>query len=185
MKPLIMLLCAVLLLTGCASDGVQLQNAMTLRAQLQQQEAAFDALITADYGDKTHSFTVSCAAHTDGSLAFTVQAPDAIAGISGTVSATGAALKFDQQALAFPVLADGQVTPVCGPWILINTLRSGYLTSSGREGEYLRLAIDDSYQDDALHLDIWLDENNLPARGEILWQGRRVLSIAVTNFRFL
>jgi hypothetical protein len=44
---------------------------------------------------------------------------------------------------------------------------------------------DGSYQDDALHLDIWLDENDSPQRGEILWQGRGILSVSVTNFVFV
>ncbi len=38
----------------------------------------------------------------------------------------------------------------------MKTLRSGYITSAGMDGGRLRLTIDDSYEDDALHLDIWL-----------------------------
>ncbi len=181
----VIVLVVMVLLCGCSPQDSLMDSAMALRARLQQQEAEFDALITADYGDKLHSFTVACRLHTDGSVDFAVQAPDVIAGISGSVSGSGGALKFEEQALTFPLLADGQVTPVSGPWIFMNTLRSGYMTSAGREGEYLRLAVDDSYQDDALHMDIWLDGGNIPARGEILWQGRRILSVTVTNFRFL
>ena len=87
--------------------------------------------------------------------------------------------------MAFPLLAEGQVSPVSAPWLLMKTLRSGYLTSCGTEDGTLRLSIDDSYEDDALHLDIWLNEEELPKHGEILWQGRRILSVAVENFRFL
>ena len=83
------------------------------------------------------------------------------------------------------MLADGQVSPVSGPWILMKTLRSGYLTSCGMEAGCIRVAIDDSYADDALHLDIWLDEKDLPKRGEILWKGRRILSLDIENFVFL
>ena len=118
-------------------------------------------------------------------MTFTVQQPEAIAGITGTVSATGGKLTFDKEALAFEWMADGQITPVAAPWVLMHTLRSGYLTSCGREGEILRMAIDDSYADDALHLDIWLDEQDLPKYAEILWQGRRILSIKVKNFQFV
>ena len=83
------------------------------------------------------------------------------------------------------MLADGQLTPVAAPWVLTKTLRSGYLTSCGADGEYLRLAIDDSYEEDALHLDIWLGSEDLPVRGEVLWQGRRILSLQIKNFTFL
>ncbi len=185
MKTIAILLCIMLLLSGCSSQDGDIDSAMALRSQLQRQEASFDALITADYGDTLHSFTTSCTVHTDGSLDFTVRSPEAIAGIAGTLSGSGGALKFEDQALAFPMLADGQISPVSAPWVFMNTLKSGYLTSAGREGEYLRLAIDDSYRDDALHMDIWLDSDGNPVRGEILWQGRRILSVAVTNFHFL
>lgn len=157
---------------------------MALRTKLLAGSVAFDAAITADYGDKTYTFAANCIVDTQGSLTFTVKEPESIAGITGTISANGGKLTFDEHALAFQMLADGQVTPVTGPWILMNTLRSGYLTSCGTEGQRIRLSIDDSYKDDALHLDIWLDADDLPERGEILWQGRRVLSISVSNFQF-
>ena len=77
------------------------------------------------------------------------------------------------------------VSPVSGPWLLMKTLRSGYLTSCGVEDGCLRIAIDDSYEDDALHLDVWLDESDCPKRGEILWKGRRILTVEIENFVFL
>lgn len=185
MKRFLCIFCFLVLLTGCAGSDDSMDRAMALRAKLLAQSAAFDAVITADYGDKTYSFGASCSVDTQGALTFTVAEPQTIAGITGSISATGGKLTFNDQALAFELLADGQVTPVSGPWILMNTLRSGYLTSCGLEDSRIRLAIDDSYEDDALHLDIWLDENDLPARGEILWQGRRILSIEVKNFKFV
>jgi len=87
--------------------------------------------------------------------------------------------------VAFDLLADGQLSPVSAPWIFMKALHSGYLTSCGKEGDLLRLAVDDSYADDALHLDIWLGSDDLPIRAEILWQGRRLLSMDVTNFTFV
>ena len=92
-------------------------------------------------------------------------------------------LTFDDVALHFPLLADNQVTPVSAPWLLLKTLRSGCLTSGGTSGELIRLSIDDSYDDDALHLDIWLDSQNLPVKAEILFRERKVLSLDVTNFK--
>jgi len=162
-----------------------MDRAMALRSKLLLQGAEFDAQITADYGDKMYTFSVSCIVDPQGKLYFTVNEPQSIAGIEGTLSSEGGKLTFLDQALAFPELADGQITPVCAPWVLMNTLRSGYLTSCAKEGEGLRLSIDDSYKDDALHLDIWLDGQDAPVRGEILWQGRRILSMEVKNFRFV
>lgn len=185
MKRIIAAVCLLILLAGCSGKQEEMDRAMALRSKLLAQGAAFDAEITADYGKELYTFSMSCQMDTQGKLTFSVTAPESIRGIGGEISAAGGALAFDEEALSFPLLADGQVTPVSAPWVLMHTLRSGYLTSCGSEGDTLRIAIDDSYEDDALHLDIWLDSDDLPARGEILWQGRRILSVVVKNFRFV
>lgn len=162
-----------------------MNRAMALRSKILSSGAEFETQIIADFGKETYTFTVQCACDKQGNLKFTVKSPETIAGISGTMDAGGGALTFDGQALSFPLLADGQVTPVSAPWVLMRTLRSGYLTSCASEGGTLRLSIDDSYEKDALHLDIWLTENDMPRQAEVFWQGRRVLSMTVTNFRFV
>ncbi len=185
MKRIAILLCVLLLLTGCSGKNQEMDTALSLRSKLLAKAVSFDAQITADYGDKTYTFTMNCKADAQGNLTFTVIEPELIRGITGTVSATGGKLKFDDVALAFDLMADGQFSPVSGPWILMKTLRSGYLTSCNREGDALRISIDDSYNDDALHLDIWLNAEDIPIRGEIMWQGRRLLTIGVKNFTFV
>jgi len=176
----------VLLLAGCSGADLKLDRAMALREKLLAAAGcSFDAVVTADYGNLSYTFSMQCSTDDQGNLRFSVVKPETISGISGKVSATGGKLTFDDKVLAFDLMADGLVTPVSAPWVLIKTLRSGYLTSCGQEGEYLRLSIDDSYADDALHLDIWLGEGDLPVRGDILWKGRRLLSIQVENFTFL
>ena len=185
MKRILPLLLTVLLLCGCNGADDEMDRAMTLRSKMLARGVSFETVITADYGDKLHSFSVSCVADEQGNLTFTVLQPEVIAGITGKITAAGGKLTFDDAALSFPLLADGQLTPVAAPWVLIRTLHSGYLTSCGGDGEYLRLAIDDSYEEDALHLDIWLGSEDLPVRGEVLWQGRRILSLEIKNFTFL
>lgn len=156
---------------------------MNLRAQMIAKTVSFDARILADYGDETYEFAMECSVSTDGELRFTVKEPQSIAGIEGTVSANGGKLTFDDTALAFELMADGQINPVSAPWVLVRTLRGGYLTSCCEEGELLRVTIDDSYEDDALHLEIWLDGEDRPKEAEIYWQGRRLLSVSISNFR--
>ena len=94
----------------------------------------------------------------------------------------GGELTFDGTALSFPLMADGQVTPVSAPWLFVKTLRAGFLSSAGMDGEHLRLCMDDSYRDDALHLDIWLNGEDVPAKAEILYGGRKILSMEVISF---
>ena len=84
--------------------------------------------------------------------------------------------------LEFPGLADGQLPPVSGPWVLLNTLRSGYITSCAQGEGYLQITLEDRFRDEDLTMDIWLDGENCPIRGEIGWDGRRVLTMEITDF---
>lgn len=176
--------CLVLLFTGCSSENSELDRGMALRSKLLSADSiSFDAEITADYGDKIHSFSMECRADSLGNLNFAVTAPETISGITGTVTQEGGKLTFDETALHFDLMADETLSPVSAPWVMMKTLRSGYLKSAGMEEESLRLTIDDSYEDDALQLDIWLDGNDLPLLAEILQDGRRILSLRVSNFQ--
>lgn len=185
MKRIAILLLVMVLLYGCTGDSGQMDRAMALRGKIQQKEVTFDAAITADYGNKIHTFAMQCHGDIQGNLKFTVKEPESIAGISGTVAKGSGKLTFDDKILAFDILADDLISPVSGPWVLLETLRSGYLTSCSEEGDMLRVAIDDSYEENALHLEVWLDSEDIPQRCEIYWQGRRLLSMDVKNFTFL
>ena len=185
MKRIFAILCLAVILSGCSGNNDELDKAMTLRAKMIAAEISFDAKVTADYGDKSYTFTLECKADTQGDMTFAVKDPASIAGIQGKISVTGGKLIFDDTALAFELMADGQISPISAPWLLIKTLRSGYLTSCCREGELLRLSIDDSYEDDALHLDIWLAGDDTPTTAEIYWQGRRLLTVQVENFHIM
>lgn len=174
----------MLFLVGCTGKRSEIDRAMTLRADLLGSLGySFDTEIIADYGDKLYSFAMSCVGDNDGNVEFTVTRPETLAGITGNISAQGGALTFDEAALSFPLLADDQVTPVSGPWILVKTLLGGYLTDCVLEEELLHLEIDDSYEADALHLDIWLDGQNHPVQTEISYDGRRILTMNVSNFK--
>ena len=116
-------------------------------------------------------------------MQFTVLQPESIAGITGNISSGEGKLTFDDVALQFPLLADGQITPISGPWILMKTLLGGYLTAVSEEEDLLHLTINDSYEEDALQMEIWLNEENAPVCAEILYDGRRIVTMNVENFQ--
>lgn len=185
MKRLALALVCVALLTGCSGQTADLDRAMALRAKLMaSQGCAFDAVITADYGNQTQSFTVACQSDSQGNLTFTVREPQTIAGISGKVSAEGGALTFDEQVLAFELLAQGQVSPVSAPWLLVRTLLGGNVKSCTQEDGLLRLSVEDGYQEDALRMEIWLEEDS-PKFAEVVWQNRRIVTLEIENFRIV
>lgn len=183
MKCFGVLLVILISLTGCSDSSKEIKRGMALRTKLLQAESVqFDADITADYGDQLYFFSIACQGNSQGDVTFTVTAPESISGITGNISNEGGKLTFDDVALQFDLMADDQLSPVSAPWILMKTLRSGYLTSAGMEEALLRLTIDDDYEDDALQLDIWLDEQDLPQQAEIVYDGRRILSLDVKKF---
>lgn len=186
MKRILMVFIAILFLFGCSNAKSSVEPGLKLREKLLSGNGCkFTAVITADYGDVTQTFSMDCAADADGNIDFTVLEPEAISGITGKISNEGGRLTFDDHALAFSLLADGQIAPVSSPWIVLKTLRSGYIRACETKKEGAHLIIDDSYEDDALQLDIYLSSDHIPVQADILWRGKRYLSVAVKNFQFL
>ena len=177
---------ALVILTGCTGKRAEMDRIMTLRAKLLGSEGCtFTAQITADYGDALHEFTLFCEGNNDGDLGFRVVAPDTIAGITGRFLGSEGFLTFDDVALSFPLLADEQITPVSGPWILLKTMLGGYLTACTMEEDLLHLTINDSYEEDALQMEIWLNPEDAPIQAEIIYEGRRIVTMQIENFQIL
>ena len=183
MKKIAAVFLSLVLLTGCTGKRDELDRAMKLRANLLGcRGCSFDVTVTAEYGDSYYTFVMNCQATGRGDLQFTVLQPESIAGITGEISSGEGKLTFDDVALHFPLLADDQVTPVSGPWILMKTLLGGYLTAANEEDDLLHLTIHDSYEEDALQMEIWLDGEDEPVNAEILYDGRRIVTMTVENF---
>lgn len=173
-----------LLLCGCSGEK-EMEEALALRSRMVSSGCSFRCEITADYIDYVEEFTLECIADMEGNVRFTVAEPESIQGVCGTVDGKEGTLDFEDMVLGFPLLADERLSPVMAPWILISTLRSGYITACVREEDGLHLTIDDSYDDDALTLEIYLDETGTVEDCEIGWRGRRVLSVEVEDFAYL
>ena len=184
MKRLIAVFLMLFVLCGCSSNSA-LDSAMKLREKLLNGNGCeFQAIITADYGDKLYSFSVACKADTAGRVDFTVLKPESIQGISGYISADGGNLTFDDEVLSFAMIADGQITPVSAPWLFIRTLQGGYIKGCATTEEGMHLQIDDSYLEDAMQVDVFTDSSIIPTRTEFLWRGRRILSMDIECFTF-
>jgi len=185
MKRIAGILLIVCCLAGCANKNTQPDAAMELRKRLlEAQTCSFDATVTADYGDSLYEFTLSCEADNAGTLKFTVVSPESISGITGEISESSAALTFNDTVLAFPLLADGQMSPVAAPWVFLKALRGGYLSGCGKTDDGFLISVDDSYEEDPLHLEVYTDIQVTPVTAEIYWQQQCVLTMRIQNFRF-
>ena len=184
MKRIFLVFVLCLLLTGCGRSKAD--TGLQVREQLQSSKGcSFRTVITADYTDVLYEFELDCSADAMGNLTFEVIAPESIAGISGFIKEEAGAITFDDEVLAFDLMADDQITPISAPWILVNTLRSGFLRGSTDTDEGTVLLIDDSYEERAMRLQVWLNDENIPIASDIIWDGRRILSLIVSDFTYL
>lgn len=180
MKRLLPLL--LVFLMGCSSRDPAMEAALELRSRcLGAQKIQFRTQISADYITHIESFNLECVQNTDGSMAFQVLGPADIEGIRGTVSEDEGTVEFDETVLAFPLMAEGRLSPLSGPWVLMQAIRSGNILAVGQEGALIHLTINDSYGDNALSVDLWL-ENGSVCAAEIAWEGRRCLTMTVEEF---
>ena len=184
MKKLALYFLMLFLLTGCEQKAPELQKAMDLRQKLLSADGcSFVCDITADYGDSVHKFSADCKGDSLGNVRFTVTAPESISGIHGLISDRGGEILFDETALEFGLLTDRQLSPVSAPWMFLKTLRGGYLMNGGKEENLIHIGARDSYEEDALLVDFWMEPEGRPKRAEILFRGRKILTLEIQNFR--
>ncbi len=185
MRRILSLLCVVFLLGGCGKKDTLPDKIMSFRQRLLNGGCVFDTEITADYGDRTYTFAMNCKMEKDGSVVFTVTAPESIAGITGVMSEMSGGLTFDDQVLAFEMLADGQITPVSAPWHMLEALRGGFLHGYCETDEGMLVQINDSYKGENLLSEIHMDREGNLLSCELYWSERRFMTLSVSNFAFL
>ena len=183
MKKLLAAVLSLFLFVGCKSSDQLMNQAIAIRQDLENADCStFECSITADYGDKIHIFTLDCVYLKDGRMEFTVTSPDSIAGITGQMDASSGKLTFDGHVLAFPLLADGYISPICSPWLLMKTLRGGYIHSCAQTEQGLCVTIDDTFENEALTVRAFFDEDQRIDCAEFIWDGRRILAVEIRNF---
>ena len=166
---------------GCSARDRDMEEALALRSRCLAGAVSFEAQIRADYITNIEAFSLDCAFDEKGEMTFCVTEPDEISGIRGTVAGTEGTVDFDELVLGYPLMADGRLSPLAAPWVMVRALREGCILAVGREGERLCLTIDDSYADNALTVEIWLEEGAVE-QAEIAWEGRRCVTMTVEDF---
>lgn len=142
---------------------------------------SFTADVTADYGDRVYSFTLSSRTQ-DGQTRLEVLEPESIAGIAATVSEDGTELTFDGAELAFGQLANGFVSPVTVPWLLAQCWSGEYIAWAGADGDLERVTYLRGYNDEELTVDTWFS-GNTPTYAEVSYDGTRCLTVEILDFR--
>lgn len=186
MKFFVTVILTLSILCGCSVRDQSMEQATALRKEILEAEGCtFQATITADYGSAIHTFAVSCSADTTGTLSFTVTEPGTISGITGYISDDDASITFDDKILAFQMLADGQISPICAPWLFLKGLRGGYISGCSVDDAGLCVYIDDSFREYPLQLEVYTDVNTIPYHVDFIWQNCRILSLDIHDFVIL
>ena len=176
----------LLLLSGCSKPREPVQQALDFRTALMEAGGcSFTAVIGADYGDRTYSFSVACDYTTGEGARIEVLQPEEIAGIAAKVSATGATVVFEDVELDFGQMAEGNVSPMAASWLLGHCWSQSYIDSAGADGQWQRITYLEGYNDEELTVDTWLDETQTPVHAEIVYDGTRCLNLEITQFQFV
>jgi len=184
LKKLLFVLPLVLMLAACGSDNTV--RARSLREKLLTEKGcAFSVAVTADYTTEQYDFSMDCTWSREAGVVFTVTSPETVSGITGTLAENGGELTFDDKVLAFQYMADGQISPVQVPYVIMHTLTGGYFkTCTVGSGKYC-LDADCTYRENSIAMSLWLSEDSIPQNGELFWEGNRIVSFTVEGFRFL
>lgn len=184
MYKVIAVLMCVLLFCGCSAEK-ELAPLERLRQSMEQNQGCeFDVHILSQTEDRICRFTLHCV-QTGEQFRFEVLSPESIRGIAGTISDSGGALEFDDTLLAFPLLANGEVSPIISPWLLLRCLKNGLVQHAGQTEVGVSVSFADSFRGEEFRVEAALDGMGTPLGCELFWGGRRILQLQVEAFRFM
>lgn len=184
MRTIIAFIISVSILCGCSERQDSISKALILRQLFSAENTVeFCADITADYGNRIHSFSVYCMADPTGDLRFRVVKPETIQNVEGTISDTGGKLEFEQKALFFDPMVFGQISPVMAPWLMVKAIRGGYIRSESDGKNGSEILIDDTFRNTQLQVIVKLDGEGVITDCEIIWSNRRIMTVCVSQFQ--
>lgn len=183
-KVCMFILALTLLLCGCGKRGEEEVRALQQR-WAEAEKVTAQAEVTFHTDGASRSFTVAVVWEPAGATT-TILAPEAVAGISATVSGEEMVLRYEGAALSVPVPA--VLSPAaCVPWLL-RSVAQGYLLDYGGETidglDCARAAFDTTAPDGSKILcTVWLErESGAPCYAEFSTDGVVVLTIRTLSF---
>lgn len=174
-----------LLLCGCSAKNQSIDTAMAFRSKLlNAEQCTFTAQVEAQYEEYACVFTLQCAYRpADDTLDFTVQAPETIAGISGSVLDDRQTVSFDDTTLQMQLLAGEKLAPVALPALLAQSWASSYIDSGGKDRDYEIILYQNGYEQDTLEVETWFAQG-LPVYADVWYEGIHQAGVTVSNVQF-
>lgn len=173
----------LLLLCACGAGETSAQTPVRFRTSLTEAGGCdLAAAVTADYGDYIRQFTLDCSLEI-GKTAFTVTQPDNAAGITATVSGEKAAVSFGDTILAVEEFSTRKISPMAAPYILERAWSTGYVSSTGMDGEWETVEYLLGYGSDQLTVTTAFS-GQVPVKAEISDGKNNLVTCEISDFSF-
>ena len=180
---LMMLLCLLCACGGKRKD--ELQAPVDFRASLLQAGGcSFRLEGTTDVEGRVYSYSLQCLCRTDGSAEAEVISPESIAGICIRTAPGEAKLLYDGAELSFGEPDDPRLAPAAAPATLTAAWTEAYITDAGMENGSLHVCYRLGYDDNVLYVYTDFDKAGRPVGAEMVFDGRRVSTLTVSDFEF-
>ena len=184
MRRLTLLLLCLSLLTACKGEESALSQANVFRGQLLSQGGcSFTARIQADYEQEIHDFTLACHGSAQGDMTLEVLAPESISGITATVGSGSGKLSYEGLSLGFPLMAQGQISPVSAPAEVLSCWLEAFILSAGDQGGFYRASYEKKLCNNALLVDTYF-ENGIPISADLWYNSTKILHMDILEFSY-
>ncbi len=184
MRRLTLLLLSLCFLTACKGEESILSRANVFRSELLSHEScSFVAKIQADSGQEIHDFTLSCIGDAQGGITLQVLEPETIAGICATVDGSSGKLSYEGLSLGFPLMAQGQISPVSAPAVLLECWRECFILSAGEQESLYRASYEKKMLNDVLLVDTYF-ENGIPISADLWYNKSKILHMDILDFSY-
>ena len=166
LAPLLLVLC--LLLSGCGKNAAAERFASFSQALRERDDLCFSAEVRAEYPDRSVHFLLRCEDDPPG-FRVTAEAPEEIRGVTVHLNGASSSLGYDSVVLDTGPLDRYGLSPVSAMAKLAEALRGGHLESAWEEDG---LTVWELVPDDEASVLVWLNEDLIPLRAELISEGR-------------
>lgn len=177
-KLLLPLMISLVMLCGCADTGEE--SFMQFMQQVSDSsQLSFDALVRAEYSDKTAEFRLEYTRDESGAVVEIIE-PEIVAGIKARVTDNGTQLEYDGAILDIGTLADSELSPMSALPLLVKTMREGHIDIVWAEDDMLAARLVPS---DDLTVTLWLSPELTPQNAEITYKEKSVVFIEISDWK--
>ena len=177
-------LMGILCMSGCEKEGDVMQNALDFRASvLNAAVCTYEGNITANYGDRMYTCTAQCQySPSELTAVMTLTAPESISGIVATTTSDSGVVEFEDVAVEFGELGNGNVAPMELSQLVGDAWTKGWIESVSQEGEDWLYTYRLGYDEEELVIYTRLTPQKIPYAVEIYENDTCILEVDIGDF---